>query len=171
MDNPMPNTATANELASAMLSDTDVGKVVLGASFVDELLSELIQTRLIEDEISRKLFSADDTDRPFGLEGKSKLAFALGLISHSEFATIRELARTRNQVAHLRMSKVLANKKKVLQPLVDVRLPEAEQMIDAHRENLAARQVEALALTYALTSRVAEYATLPRPSKRVEEKE
>ncbi len=80
--------AHAKQLARAMLNDTDTGKIVLGASYVDELLTRLIVTTLIDDPVSQKLFSPNDAERP-GLIFKAKLAFALGLISDQELTDAR----------------------------------------------------------------------------------
>ena len=83
-----------------MQENTELGEVILGASYVDELLGELILTRCIDDEVTRKMFDPDDPSRSFDLASKAKWAFCLGLISRKELNHIKQLMRTRNKVAH-----------------------------------------------------------------------
>ncbi|MEQ9231161.1 MAG: hypothetical protein RIF46_10800 [Cyclobacteriaceae bacterium] len=79
--------------------ESDRGYVLFLAAQADEYLKRILQAFLVEDELSRGLF--EGAFAPFhSLDGKTRAAFAMGLISRDEMAQIQALRKVRNIFAH-----------------------------------------------------------------------
>lgn len=91
-----------NYLAEAqkeLETESDRGIVLVCLSILDELLAELLQTRLLRDEkLMKEMFG---TKGVFGqFDDKVKACYAMGLISQLDYDLFKKLQNVRNKFAH-----------------------------------------------------------------------
>jgi DNA-binding MltR family transcriptional regulator len=82
-----------------LAKESERGMVLIGTSFIDELLKRTLLAFLVEDSQCVKL--VDGFNAPLGsLSTRTAAAYALGLISEKENAEADTLRRIRNRFAH-----------------------------------------------------------------------
>lgn len=87
------------EVEKEIENASDRGIALICASVIDEMLSELLKTVLIDnDKIDKDLFKGNKALSTF--DNKKNMAFYLGLISKNELDNITYLQRVRNKFAH-----------------------------------------------------------------------
>jgi DNA-binding MltR family transcriptional regulator len=81
------------------LDESDRGTVIVGASFLDEHLRELIENFLIDKPKQTELLLGND--RPLGSFGaRIRTAYCLGLLTEDEFHDLKIVRSVRNAFAH-----------------------------------------------------------------------
>lgn len=87
------------EFDNEVENNSDRGIVLICGSIIDELLTDLLKSFLIEKEnIDKNLFN---TRQPLGeFDAKLKLSFYLGLITELDYSNIVYIQRIRNKFAH-----------------------------------------------------------------------
>lgn len=79
--------------------ESDRGLVLFSAAHIDHYLRRILETFLIDDKSIRDLL--DSPFAPFStLSGKTRAAFAMGLISREEMSRIDAVRKVRNVFAH-----------------------------------------------------------------------
>ena len=126
------------EFLDTITSESDRGCVLLAVSLLDESLKALLHTAFVDDphvqrEAVQPLFKGQIPPlRPFAIT--INLAYALGLIDRSTFATLHALREIRNEFSH-RVAPAALTDDRVAQIVDRLSLPEQiraciEQMAD-----------------------------------------
>ncbi|WP_428429458.1 MltR family transcriptional regulator [Pararhizobium sp.] len=88
-----------NRLQQIIQDLDDRGLILALAAFAEEALGDLIGAYLVEGEPSRQLTSGFNA--PLGtFSARSKMAFALGLVTKGQYQDLERLRRIRNEFAH-----------------------------------------------------------------------
>lgn len=88
------------EMAKEMDAGSDRAAAVLGGAFLDEQLKQLLESLLVEDKkLSEALFSPGGALGSFS--SRTKMAYALGLLSPEIYKDIDTIRKIRNDFAHL----------------------------------------------------------------------
>ncbi|GAB3754715.1 hypothetical protein [Spirosoma pomorum] len=95
----MPHLAEFLPLLDKLNEETPRGKILLGCSYIDELLKKTIEAFLIKSIETNELLNGFAA--PIGtFSSRIKLSYALGLISEAEKKEILTLKAIRNLFAH-----------------------------------------------------------------------
>lgn len=82
----------------SLTKESDRGAVLISAALLDDLLERSIRSLLLDQSITDELFG---NDRSLGSTGsKMRVAFALGILSESEYQECERMIRVRNTFAH-----------------------------------------------------------------------
>lgn len=101
--NAQDSSSRVDELFSEMMSESDRGCILIGASAIDAILSSLLQLHLSRERHVAKhavapLFAAMGPLSTFS--ARIKLAYALALIPRWMFEDLEKIRRVRNEAAH-----------------------------------------------------------------------
>ncbi|MBA9078667.1 MltR family transcriptional regulator [Rufibacter quisquiliarum] len=98
-----------SQLRLELDKETDRGCALLGVSYLDEELKELIQSYLVQNNtIQKKIF--DNNGGLATLSSKIDIAFLLGLISKETYNDLNYIRKIRNEFAHSKYSIDFNNK-------------------------------------------------------------
>lgn len=96
---PPPEIESLNALLSELGEETDRGACLVGASYIDEELEEIISAFTIDRIDPEELFGGPAA--PIStFSSKSLVAYSLGLITETEYSEITLIRRIRNEFAH-----------------------------------------------------------------------
>lgn len=96
---PPPKIEDLNALLSQLNDETDRGACLVGASYIDEKLKEIISAFTIDEFDSEDLCGGPAA--PIStFSSRSSVAFSLGLITKTEYSEISLIRRIRNEFAH-----------------------------------------------------------------------
>ncbi|MHC2086453.1 hypothetical protein [Methylobacterium sp. CM6244] len=93
-------TAFFAEVNAESASGTERSLVLLCGAFIDLLLRDLIEHRLIDDAVSKTLLGEDGMGALGTFSSRIDMAFALGTIEQSEHKSLKKLKNIRNDSAH-----------------------------------------------------------------------
>lgn len=92
-------TSEAQKVHHVINTQTDLACVLIGTSYLAELLASILSERFIESSVANTILNPQSGALgDFG--SRTDLAYLLGCISKQDHADIRKLAQIRNQFAH-----------------------------------------------------------------------
>lgn len=87
------------DLTTAMRGQSDLGKVLIAASYFDNALRLILKSYMVEGRAGKDLI--DGPQAPLGsFSGKINLAYALGLLTQQERSSLHAMRKVRNTFAH-----------------------------------------------------------------------
>jgi len=85
-----------NKLELILSEESDRGAAILGASYIEERLREMLLNFMIQSDESEKLLNRQLST----FDSRISLAFGLGLINRDEYLSLDLLRKIRNEFAH-----------------------------------------------------------------------
>lgn len=89
-----------NQANAEIQNGTARGVVLVWSSMIETLLGRLLESYLVEHSVSRSLIWKDANSSLGTFSGRSKIAFALGLLSRRELTSCNHVRSVRNFAAH-----------------------------------------------------------------------
>ena len=80
--------------------ESERAAAVVGAAWLDELLTELIATAFRDDDVSRRLLDPEAQGPIASYAARVRVAYALGLIGEENMKDLLHVGRIRNLFAH-----------------------------------------------------------------------
>ena len=97
-----PFDPTWERMLDELSGESERACAIVGVAYLDDLLGVLLEHYLIENQDAyRDLLDPDNINAPLSSFGaRVTMAYALGLVSHSQFGALRKLKKIRNRFGH-----------------------------------------------------------------------
>lgn len=94
-----PEVTELGKFLNSFNKESDRGAALLAASIIDEWLSQILESYLLKDKVSKELLFGFNA--PLGtFSARAKAAFSLGLIEKKEYKEINIIRKIRNEFGH-----------------------------------------------------------------------
>lgn len=90
--------AEVTEIVDEMEKETDRGAALVGAAFLDDMLSLLLEAALVDEDISKAFLTESGGISEFGI--RIKLAYCMGLIGPIMLQDLNLVKEIRDEFAH-----------------------------------------------------------------------
>nr|HEV2817486.1 hypothetical protein [Allosphingosinicella sp.] len=91
--------ANWSDYMDAIRDQSELGRTLITASFLDSQLERIIRSFMVEDRLHKDIFEGPTS--PLGsFSSKINMAHAMGLIDDQEYRTLHAIRAIRNELAH-----------------------------------------------------------------------